>query len=866
MSENQPSLPEPIPSPLPSSPDLQADSANSESAELTASAEEQLSASERTEALTTTPPAPVRSIPLIALPISSSQLLKKHGCSHPSLLSGAYASFLTLRGHQLDFQLKPENMHKIWQKTCHVLNQNAELKAEWRMQTQKRLDYLQQLQARQFQLQTLTPLRLESPQILGQTGLDLHPLYGFPYLPAARLKGLMRQYVESVWLPQQADTAQAQQKIDSLLGSPCVQGGQGGSLIIHDAWPETWPKVFTDLQACHHRPYYQRREAPGDWQIPELRYYLSLRPGTRFSFALSSSCPEAQADLDLAEQWLKAALVQLGYGSGRASGDGCIKAAHEETSSPHDIHFSTRLYLTTPGFYRGANQHSEDCQLRASSLRGLLRWWWRTLHSGCLPQRQLLLLENALWGNRGKKSAIRLELQPVKTLQVRRFYEQDLVKQLPPPDHPKTKPGLSYLTYGIRKSKENVYYLPAGTQWELKFSCQPASLVSGGEHTKINLSAEEVLGQAQAALWLLCQFGGSGQRMRRGLGCLQMAENLKTDLNQWLQMAENLREQCGFSIHFDENQCHSPSLHMRLESVELLTPWKNEWFALHLLGSAYQSFLQKYKHQAQKKALGLPRSIGEPVQGEFQASDLVQERYASPFFLHFARHRETDCLILRIIAFPSSHLPDREHSRQLLSEMLQYLHTFMLNQIETYPLEPALHLHTRERRIRAKSTKRHADQPTVTAHPHPTDQPSSQEVSDTLQPLTAPKKRPRRKKTEDTEQKRTIKPRAKREKHSERESSKAPPPVAARPVQAGDRVEAILLEERTKKGGWRALYSKDQLSGPIVNSNLVPSEKMPGETMTLIVHSVNRFEMAFRVPTAADEEKADKAKKKKKRA
>jgi CRISPR-associated protein Cmr6 len=67
-----------------------------------------------------------------------------------------------------------------------------------------------------------------------------------------------------------------------------------------------------------------------------------------------------------------------------------------------------------------------------------------------------------------------------------------------------------------------------------------------------------------------------------------------------------------------------------------------------------------------------------------------------------------------------------------------------------------------------------------------------------------------------------------------------------------------LLEERTKKGGWRAQHGPSGLSGPIVNSGLVPAENEVGSSLTLIVHSINRFEMAFRVPTAADEAKGKK--------
>jgi CRISPR-associated protein Cmr6 len=71
----------------------------------------------------------------------------------------------------------------------------------------------------------------------------------------------------------------------------------------------------------------------------------------------------------------------------------------------------------------------------------------------------------------------------------------------------------------------------------------------------------------------------------------------------------------------------------------------------------------------------------------------------------------------------------------------------------------------------------------------------------------------------------------------------------------GDRVEAVLLEDKTKKGGWKAKHQATGISGPLQNSNDVPGDKKAGDTVTLIVASANEKEIAFRYPTAADEQK-----------
>lgn len=75
----------------------------------------------------------------------------------------------------------------------------------------------------------------------------------------------------------------------------------------------------------------------------------------------------------------------------------------------------------------------------------------------------------------------------------------------------------------------------------------------------------------------------------------------------------------------------------------------------------------------------------------------------------------------------------------------------------------------------------------------------------------------------------------------------------------GEMVEAQLLEERTKKGGWKAMHAPSGLGGPIQNGGDVPSEKNVGDTLKLIVAIASERELAFRYPTPVDEERAQRA-------
>jgi len=75
----------------------------------------------------------------------------------------------------------------------------------------------------------------------------------------------------------------------------------------------------------------------------------------------------------------------------------------------------------------------------------------------------------------------------------------------------------------------------------------------------------------------------------------------------------------------------------------------------------------------------------------------------------------------------------------------------------------------------------------------------------------------------------------------------------------GEKVEAQLLEERTKKGGWKAKHLPSGLRGSIQNTNDVPPEKKPGDVLELIVASAKEREINFRYPTSVDEARASRA-------
>jgi CRISPR-associated protein Cmr6 len=196
--------------------------------------------------------------------------------------------------------------------------------------------------------------------VIENASVTLHHTYGFPVLPAASLKGLLRHYlieelsgleadmpaaeldgidaaalavIESLWKPGCTVTTLVQ----GLLGSP--ESGEG-LLLIHDGWPtkvvdDGW--LEQDLLASHHKRYYAGDSdypSANDCEGPNLVPVLVVRPGTCFEVLLGLSGPGARALPDdqarnllvgQAGTWLTMALDHWGAGARTGAGYGRLR-------------------------------------------------------------------------------------------------------------------------------------------------------------------------------------------------------------------------------------------------------------------------------------------------------------------------------------------------------------------------------------------------------------------------------------------------------------------------------------------------------------------------------------------------------------
>jgi len=69
-------------------------------------------------------------------------------------------------------------------------------------------------------------------------------------------------------------------------------------------------------------------------------------------------------------------------------------------------------------------------------------------------------------------------------------------------------------------------------------------------------------------------------------------------------------------------------------------------------------------------------------------------------------------------------------------------------------------------------------------------------------------------------------------------------------LKQGETIQAVLIDEKTKAGGWKAAYGSERAKviGHILNTGDVPAGCKVGDTVNLVVHSVSRNSIVFRWP------------------
>jgi len=175
-----------------------------------------------------------------------------------------------------------------------------------------------------------------------ETGMTLHPLYGFPYLPGSGLKGLARAYAEIVVEPRPSGD-----ELREIFGSEDkdphnVANNRQGKVFFMDGLPTQFPKLELDIMNPHYSEYYQGNKPPADYLNPVPVTFLTVAAGQNFSFAVFS---RDKSLADKAKKWLIGGLTELGaggktnvgYGYFRDFSDIAIEMQTDKSETPKAI-------------------------------------------------------------------------------------------------------------------------------------------------------------------------------------------------------------------------------------------------------------------------------------------------------------------------------------------------------------------------------------------------------------------------------------------------------------------------------------------------------------------------------------------------
>ncbi len=218
-----------------------------------------------------------------------------------------------------------------------------------------------------------------------ENSLTLHHIYGFPYIPASGIKGVVRSYLircffeltenEKEKYPLEGEEKVVKnniQKRDELLEQKAMEdlvfaaifgtndkagsGSTRGNVIFFDSYPTKAPEVEVDVMTPHYGEWYGAKEGnlyskpPADIYNPVPLTFLTVKAGTEFKFILGeqknnttlsdevknnsplikNSNKKLTSDFSLtkiAAYWLQRALSEHGIGAKTAVGYGFFEEA-----------------------------------------------------------------------------------------------------------------------------------------------------------------------------------------------------------------------------------------------------------------------------------------------------------------------------------------------------------------------------------------------------------------------------------------------------------------------------------------------------------------------------------------------------------
>ncbi len=327
----------------------------------------------------------------------------------------------------------------------------------------------------------------------------------------------------------------------------------------------------------------------------------------------------------------------------------------------HQITFHCRII--SPMFLSGADGQTPE--LRAPSIKGALRFWWRACN-GHLPLSELREKEDNIFGGVGGKKGnrskviLRVENREIKIGQLPKSSRND-------------NPGINYLWYSIPMNDNRPGI------WEGDFIATLSSF------------DKNLLFDAALSFWLLSNLGGIGTRSRRGAGSFQITSvksnfalpNFPLESDSAISLNDHLTNGLRFiSDHFDFVRSFAPNVKtdfplLSNAGIHVINPKESSALAaLEKIGRDYKGFRDRSHpdyagvksfigtgvkpEQVSRAEFGLPLSFRyrslNGAGADIKTTSETIDRSASSLFIHINKYKDSYCTIL--INFSSRLLPN----------------------------------------------------------------------------------------------------------------------------------------------------------------------------------------------------------------
>lgn len=165
-----------------------------------------------------------------------------------------------------------------------------------------------------------------------EISINLHHIYGIPYIPGQAIKGIVRSWVIQSMFNNEENTALKSTSFRYIFGGPAEnkQHANQGRVIFFDAFPIEKPKIEFDIMNPHYSEYYSKGKPPADNQSPILIPFLTVG-STPFQFIVGTRAThkkmvmfqsESKLPLEWVKKWLVESLELSGIGAKTAVGYG----------------------------------------------------------------------------------------------------------------------------------------------------------------------------------------------------------------------------------------------------------------------------------------------------------------------------------------------------------------------------------------------------------------------------------------------------------------------------------------------------------------------------------------------------------------